>query len=97
VTLKKEYLLKWYRSVGKPIAGYLNFFLNLNFYRRKETNLKYVHRLLIKLHTRVVMNSTIGSTLRPRALDVGSLNYFEAFEMFIDIKTFLKFSVKFKN
>ena len=46
-----------------------------------ETNLKSVHRLLIKLHTRVVMNSTIGSTLGPRALDVGSLNYFEAFEI----------------
>jgi len=43
------------------------------------------------------MNSKIGSTLGPRALDVGSLNYFEAFEIFIDIKTFYKFSVKFKN
>jgi len=39
----------------------------------------------------------MGSTLGPRALDVGSLNYFEAFEMFIAIKTFYKFSVKFKN
>ncbi len=43
------------------------------------------------------MNSTIGSTLEPMALDVGSLNYFEAFEMFIAIKTFYKFSVKLKN
>ena len=53
--------------------------------------------MLIKLHTRVVMNSTIGFTLGPRALDVGSLNYFEAFDMFTAIKTFYKFSVKFKN
>jgi len=30
-------------------------------------------------------------------MDVGSLNYFEAFEMFIAIITFYKFSVKFKN
>ena len=29
------------------------------------------------------MNGTIGSTLVPRALDMESLNYFEAFEMFI--------------
>jgi hypothetical protein len=43
------------------------------------------------------MNSTIASTLGPRALDVGSLNYFEAFEIFLDIKTFYKFLVKFKN
>jgi len=55
--------------------------LNLNFYRNKETNLKYVHILLIKLHTKVVMNSSIGYTLGPRALDVGSLYYFEAFEI----------------
>jgi len=31
------------------------------------------------------MESTIGSTLVPRALDMVSLNYFEAFEMFIAI------------
>jgi len=43
------------------------------------------------------MNSTMGSTLRPRALDVRSLNYFEAFELLIVIKTFNKFSVKFIN
>jgi len=43
------------------------------------------------------MNSTMGSILGPRALDVGSLNYFEAFEMLIAIKTFYKFSVIFKN
>jgi len=71
------------------------FLLNLNFFT--ETNLKSVHRLLIKLHTWVVMNSTIGSTLEPWALDVGSLNYFKAFELFIAIKTFYKFSVKLKN
>jgi hypothetical protein len=43
------------------------------------------------------MNSTIGSTQGPRALDVGSLNYFEAFEMFIAIKIFYKFLVKCEN
>ena len=83
MTLKKGYLLQWYRSVGKPIAGYLNFFTEPQLFT--ETNLKYVQRLLIKLHTRVVMNSTIGSTLGPGALDMGSLHYFEAFEMFIAI------------
>jgi len=31
------------------------------------------------------MESTIGFTLVPGALDMGSLNYFEAFEMFIAI------------
>jgi len=36
------------------------------------------------------MNSKIGCTLGPRALDVGSLNYFEAFEMFIAIKNILQ-------
>jgi len=85
--------LQWYRSVGKPIA--VKIFTEPKLCT--ETNLKSVHSLLIKLHTRVVINSTIGSTLGPRALDVGSLNYFEAFEMFIAIKTFYKFSVKFKN
>jgi len=43
------------------------------------------------------MNSSIGSNIGPRALDVGSLYYFEAFEMIITITTFYKFSVKFKN
>ena len=86
MTLKKGYLLQWCRSVGTPIAGYLKFFTEPQlFTETKKAILKSVHRLLIKLHTRVVMNGTIGSTLVPRALDMGSLNYFEAFEMFIAI------------
>jgi len=43
------------------------------------------------------MNSTIGSTLGPRAMDVGSLNYFEAFEMLIAIKTFSNFQSNLKT
>jgi len=32
------------------------------------------------------MNKTIGSTLGPRALNMGSLNYFEPIEMLMAIK-----------
>ncbi len=49
------------------------------------------------MHTLVVMNSTIGSTLEPRALGVGSLNYFEAFEMFIAIKNILQIFSQIKK
>jgi len=52
---------------------------------------------MIKLHTWVVMNSTIGSTLEPRALDVGSLDYFEAFEIFIAIKNILQIFSQIKK
>jgi len=36
------------------------------------------------------MNSTISSTLGPKAFDVGSLNYLEAFELLIAIKNILQ-------
>jgi hypothetical protein len=76
----------------KPIAEYLNFFTEAStFYRNKETNLKSVHTLQIKLQTSVIMNSTVGSTLGPGALDVGSLNYFEAIKLVTALKTFYKF------
>jgi len=48
------------------------------------------------------MNRTKGSTLGPRAMNVGSFNYmgsfnyFEPVEMLMAIKTFYRFSVKFK-
>jgi len=34
------------------------------------------------------MNRTIGSTLGPRALNMGSFNYFELIEMLMAIKHF---------
>ena len=47
-----------------------------------------------QLEIKKIVIPTLGCT---RALDMGSLNYFEAFEMFKAIKTFYKFSVKLKN
>jgi len=42
------------------------------------------------------MNSTISSTLGPRVLDVVSINYFEAIEMFGSHKTTLQIFAQFE-
>ena len=42
------------------------------------------------------MNSSIWSTLGPRALDVGSLNHFEAIEMLIAIQKLTNFNSNLK-
>jgi len=51
---------------------------------------------IINLYIRVVINYPIGSTLGPRASDMGSLNYFEAIEILKAIKlTNFKSKLKF--
>jgi len=72
--------------VGRPIADNLNFLLKLNFLQKQRNKFKICSCVADKIEYRVVMNSSIGSTLRLRALDVGSLNYFEAMEILIVIK-----------
>ncbi len=74
VTLKKgTYLLIWYISVGNQLLAVQFFFTEAQLFTETK-----IHSKLIKLHT-------IGSTLGPWALDVGSYNYFEPIEILMAI------------
>ena len=67
VTLKFRVLTPGYTSLGIPIAGCSNFSIEGHF-STERNKIKICSPIAEKFHTRVIINSTLGSTLGSRVV-----------------------------